>query len=825
MSNEQFVAKLQKLLHDSADLAVELNHGYITLETLLAVALRDDDVKDIIVSVNGNYDNLVKELETYLQTTTDIPAPTVMPGTNQTMPPRETNIVAQSLQMIVARARAAGKNEILPRDVFVIIMDSENSYASHFIAKNGVESLAVKGYISHGTDVHNDEEDDSMMMTPMGPMPNPNRKKGPMDEKKARKIIKEYLIDLDAEAEKGRIDPLIGREKEVEQVVRILARRKKNNPILRGEPGVGKTAIPEGLARRIHIAGKAHQEGKLDEVDPDFPRTLIGARIWSVEIGSLVAGTKYRGELEEKVKDIINAIMFLNSDLNEKNVLFIDEIHTAMGAGATSGGSLDIGNILKPALAKGVMRCIGSTTFDEYQKHFEKDRALARRFRPVDVYEPEDGDCFRILAGLRQYYADHHGVEYTDDALHAAIRLTKRYMFNAFLPDKAIDAIDAAGATQQIRPDEEKLTVIGEKEVQAEVARMARITVDETEKDDSERLADLAGQLGLKVFGQKSAITTLEDAIYLSWSGLRPHNKTMGSYLFGGPTGVGKTEVAKQLSDILGIDLVRFNMSEYMEKHTVSRLIGAPPGYVGFDSQGGAGSGLLTDAVEKQPHCVLLLDEVDKAHPDVFNILLQVMDDGRLANSNGKVVDFRNVILIMTTNAGAADSAKPSIGIARDLEGFDDSKQMDAIEKFFTPEFSNRLDGISIFDRLSPDVMLSIVDKFILELNTQSRERNVIFELDDSARAWLAKEGYDPLFGARPLGRKIQEEISKPTSRQILFGSLKDNGGIVKVSVSKETKSVTVRGEEIEKTFEKLNLQYIAKPMPEKTEASAEETA
>lgn len=809
MSGNQF-SLLHTLLVESANLAEKLNHRYITLETLLAIALRDDDVKNIITEIEGDYEGLVKEVNDYLSTPGNIEPQRIFPETREKVPAHETSSVTETLQLIVARARAAGKTEVLPKDVFVVIMDSENSYASHFIAKHGIDSLSVKEYISHGSLDDNYEEDD-MIMTPMGPMQNPNKKNKPMTEKTARKIVNKYLIDLDKKASQGRIDPLIGREAEVEQVVRILARRKKNNPVLRGEPGVGKTAIPEGLARRIHYAGISEKEGTLKKDDPHFPKTLIGSVIWGLEIGDLVAGTKFRGELEEKITDIIKAITFLNVECGEKNIIFIDEIHTALGAGSTSGGSLDIGNILKPSLASGILRCIGSTTFDEFQKHFEKDRALLRRFRPVDIYEPSDEDTFRILAGLRPYYEEHHGVKYTEDALLTAIRLTKRYVFNAFLPDKAIDAVDSAGATQQILPEGLKKTTITEREIQSEVARMARIQVNDTETDDIAKLEDLAGQLGLKVFGQKSAIVALEDAVYLSKSGLRPHNKTQGSYLFGGPTGVGKTEIAIQISDILGIDLIRFNMSEFMEKHTVSRFIGAPPGYVGFDSQGGAGSGLLTDAVEKQPHAILLFDEVDKAHPDVFNILLQVMDDGKLTNSNGKVVDFRNVILIMTTNAGASDSSKPSIGIGRDMDGFDDSKQMEAIEKFFTPEFRNRLDGIIIFDRLSPEVMLNIVDKFILELNTMSREKKVVFDLDDSARVWLSKEGYSPLFGARPLARKIQEHISKPASRQILFGSLKENGGTVKVSTVKETiKSKTA--EQVEKTVTKLSLTYKANP-------------
>ncbi len=811
MSNEHFVARLQKILHDAAQYAVEANHRYVTLETLLAVILRDDGVKDIITSVGGDYDNLVAEVEEYLQTEGSVPKALVMPGVDQSIPPRETSTVASVLQMTVARAKAAGKKEVLPQDLLVNIMEAENSYASHYISKNGIEPLSVKEYISHGMGSADDDEDtngdDDVVMTPFGPM-HSRQKTGPMTEKKAKKILEEYLTNLNEEAEKGRIDPLIGRESEVNQVVTILAQRRKNNPVLRGEAGVGKTAVPEGLARIINEATKAQSEGTVEQDFPDFPKFLIGATIWGLEIGTLVAGTKYRGEFEEKLKSIISAVHFLNTETAESHILFIDEIHTALGAGATSGGSLDAGNILKPALTKGTLRTIGSTTFDEYQKYFEKDRALARRFKPVDIYEPSEEDCFRILQGLRPYYEKHHNIEYTDDALKAAIRLTTRYMFNAHLPDKAIDVIDAAGATQQVLADDKKVKVITEKEIEVEVAKIARITPDSASKDDIEKLHNLSDQLKEVVFGQDAAIATLEDAVYLSRAGLRAHNKTKGSYLFGGPTGVGKTEVCKQLAKILDIELVRFNMSEYMEKHTVSRLIGAPPGYVGFDSQGGSGAGLLTSAVDKQPHCVLLMDEVDKAHPDVFNILLQVMDDGKLTNSTGKTVDFSHVILIMTTNAGAQDSAKPTIGIARDIDGFDMTKQLEAIEKFFAPEFRNRLDGIVIFDRLSPETMLYVVDKFIKELNLLSAEKNVRFELEPCARAWLAREGYDPLYGARPLARVIQNHISKPISREILFGKLK-NGGTAKISLSKETQKMETRAGEVEKTVEKIKVDCI----------------
>lgn len=823
MSDTQFAA-LQKVLDESANLAEELNHRYITHETVLAIILQYDEVKNIILSVDGDYDGLVSDLTDYLEGPGNIQPQILFPNTENLVPPRETNLLAQMIQMAIGRARAAGKNQVTAKDLFIVIMDLENSYASHFIAKHGVDSLSVKEYVSHGLNDDDDiDEEDDMMMTPFGPMQNPNKKNRPMDEKQARKIVNKFLIDLDKKAEKGKIDPLIGREHEVEQVTRILARRKKNNPVLRGEPGVGKTAIPEGLARRIHHAGKAFQENKLDEVDPTFPETLLGAQIWAVEIGELVAGTKFRGELEEKIKDIINAVTFLNDECGEQNILFIDEIHTVLGAGSTSGGSLDVGNMLKPALSRGILRCIGSTTYDEFRTHFEKDRALLRRFQPVDIYEPDENACFLILEGLRPYYEKHHKVRYSDAALLSAIKLSNRYIFNAFLPDKAIDVIDAAGATQQIIPEDMRVKIIGESEIKTEVSRQARHPITETSENDNSNLENLSGQLEQVVFGQRKAVCALEDAIYLSKSGLRPHNMTQGSYLFGGATGVGKTEVAKQLAKILNIELLRFNMSEYMEKHTISRLIGAPPGYVGHDSQSGSGSGLLTNAVEKHPYCVLLLDEVDKAHPDVFNILLQVMDEGKLTNANGKTVDFRNVILILTTNAGAADSSKSGFGIGRDLEGFDDSIQMEAIEKFFTPEFRNRLDGTIIFDRLEPKTMISIVNKFILELNGLSRDKKVIFDLDDAAKTWLSKKGYSPLFGARPLSRVIQENISKPASREILFGVLKENGGTVKVSTVTETKTIGIGNNLSEKSITKLSITYVK--AKKKAKKPAEELA
>jgi ATP-dependent Clp protease ATP-binding subunit ClpA len=591
-------------------------------------------------------------------------------------------------------------------------------------------------------------------------------------------------VNLNKKAKDGRIDPLIGREAEVLRSIQILCRRQKNNPLLVGDPGVGKTAIAEGLARKI--------------IEGQVPEVLADATIFSLDMGALLAGTRYRGDFEERLKSVMKEL-----ENHPKAILFIDEIHTVIGAGATSGGAMDASNLLKPALQSGNLRCMGSTTYKEYRQHFEKDRALARRFQKIDVAEPSIPDAIKILMGLKPYYEEYHKVKFTDEAIKAAVELSSRHMGDRKLPDKAIDVIDESGASMMLLPPDKRKDTIGVEEVEAVVARMARIPSKAVSKDDSEMLRSLDADLKRVVFGQDKAIDSLAAAIKMARAGLREPQKPIGSYLFAGPTGVGKTEVARALANIMGVELLRFDMSEYMERHTVSRLIGAPPGYVGYDQ-----GGLLTDGVDQHPHCVLLLDEIEKAHPDLFNILLQVMDHGTLTDANGKKADFRNVILIMTTNAGAADAAKMSIGFGR---GKKDEENEEAIKRLFTPEFRNRLDAVIAFGGLSPEVVRNVVQKFVLQLEAQLSERNVTIELTDKAADWLAKRGYDESFGARPLARIIQEHIKKPMADELLFGSLK-NGGIVKVDIDP-------------KDADKLAFQYFPEQPPANPPAKKAETA
>ncbi|MEM9263304.1 MAG: AAA family ATPase, partial [Pseudomonadota bacterium] len=564
-----------------------------------------------------------------------------------------------------------------------------------------------------------------------------------------------YCVNLNEKAAAGKVDPLIGRDAEIERCIEVLCRRNKNNPILVGDPGVGKTAIAEGLAKKI--------------VDGEAPDILSDAVIWSLDMGALLAGTRYRGDFEERLKSVMKEL-----EEQEKAILFIDEIHTVIGAGATSGGAMDASNLLKPALQNGGLRCMGSTTFKEYKQHFEKDRALARRFRKIDVIEPSVPDTIKILLGLKPKFEEFHALKYTNDAIKSAVELSERYITDRKLPDKAIDVIDEAGATQWLKAKAKRRKSIGVTDIEAIVAKIARIPPKQVTKDDAKQLASLEKDLKRVVFGQETAITALSAAIKMARAGLREPNKPIGSYLFSGPTGVGKTEVARQLASILGVELLRFDMSEYMERHTVSRLIGAPPGYVGFDQ-----GGLLTDGVDQHPHCVLLLDEIEKAHPELFNILLQVMDNGTLTDSNGRKVDFRNVILIMTTNAGASDAAKNSIGFGR---GRKDDETEEALKRLFTPEFRNRLDSVIQFGGLTPKIIERVVEKFVLQLEAQLADRNVTIDMSDAAREWLASKGFDSEFGARPLSRTIQEHVKKPMAEELLFGKLA-KGGAVKIDI------------------------------------------
>ena len=614
------------------------------------------------------------------------------------------------------------------------------NYISHGIAKNGENSVSK-------------------------PISGADEQADPAGGEKKKDPLEEYCVDLNKKAMEGDIDPLIGRDNEVERCIMVLSRRRKNNPLLVGEPGVGKTAIAEGIARRI--------------VNKDVPDVLADATIYSLDMGALLAGTRYRGDFEERLKAVMERLQEL-----PHAVLFIDEIHTIIGAGATSGGAMDASNLLKPALQSGKLRCMGSTTYKEYRQHFEKDRALARRFNKVDVSEPSPEDAVKILIGLKSYFEEFHKVKYTDEAIQGAVDLAVRHITDRKLPDKAIDVIDEAGARTRLVPENKRKKKIGIEEIELVISKIARIPPKSISRDDEKALKSLEGDLKRMVFGQDKAIEQVAAAVKLARAGLREPNKPIGSYLFAGPTGVGKTEVAKQLAMTQGLELLRFDMSEYMERHTVSRLIGAPPGYVGYDQ-----GGLLTDQVSQNPHSVLLLDEIEKAHPDIYNILLQMMDNGTLTDTNGRTIDFRNVIIIMTTNAGAADAARAGIGFGRGLK---DDEADKAIQRMFTPEFRNRLDAIVNFAALSKGDIARVVDKFVIQLEAQLTERKIEFELSKGANAWLAEKGYDKRYGARPLSRTIQEYIKKPLADEILFGKLK-NGGLVKVGVDRKKENLTFK--------------------------------
>ncbi|HVN27728.1 MAG TPA: ATP-dependent Clp protease ATP-binding subunit ClpA, partial [Candidatus Binataceae bacterium] len=659
-----------------------------------------------------------------------------------------------SFQRVIHRAvvhvQSSGREEVTGANVLVALFSERESNAVFFLQEQEMTRFDAVNYISHGiakVPGHNEQR------TAQG------ADEDTAEEnmiKKGREALDSYCINLNNKAIKGGIDPLIGREAEVDRTIQILCRRSKNNPLYVGDPGVGKTAIAEGLARRI--------------TEGDVPDVLKNCTIYALDMGALLAGTRYRGDFEERLKAVLHELQAL-----EGSILFIDEIHTIIGAGATSGGAMDASNLLKPSLANGSLRCIGSTTYKEYRNHFEKDRALVRRFQKVDVHEPSQEDAIRILKGLKSYYEEHHKVTYTEEAIRAAVELSTRYIGDRKLPDKAIDVIDEAGAAQMLVPADKRKKSIGLADIEAIVAKIARIPPKTITKDDKEVLANLERDLKTMVFGQDPAIMALSSAIKLSRAGLREPEKPIGCYLFSGPTGVGKTEVAKQLAKTLGLELTRFDMSEYMERHSVSRLIGAPPGYVGFDQ-----GGLLTDKVDQHPHCVLLLDEIEKAHPDLFNILLQVMDYGKLTDNNGKTIDFRNVILIMTTNAGASDLAKATVGFERSARVGDDEE---AINRTFTPEFRNRLDAVIPFAPLNPETIGRVVDKFIMQLEAQLGDRGVTIELSDAARQWLGKKGYDPSMGARPLSRIIQEHVKKPLADELLFGRL-TKGGAVSIGVA-----------------------------------------
>lgn len=734
-----FSSDLEDSLHRALGYANERGHEFATLEHLLLALVDDQDASAVMKACEVDLDELRATLTEYV----DNELSELVVDDDEDAKP--TAGFQRVIQRAVIHVQNAGREEVTGANVLVALFAERESHAAYFLAERDMTRYDAVNFISHGI----------------------GRKPGASEERAVRgteeteepakdgDALSAYCVNLNEKAKKGDVDPLIGRDAEVERCIQVLVRRRKNNPLLVGDPGVGKTAIAEGIARKI--------------VENEVPDVLAGATIYSLDMGSLLAGTRYRGDFEERIKQVVK-------ELEEKDnaVLFIDEIHTVIGAGATSGGAMDASNLLKPALQNGGLRCMGSTTYKEYRQHFEKDRALARRFQKIDVAEPSVPDAIKILQGLKSYFEDFHDVRFTNESLKTAVELSARYMGDRKLPDKAIDVIDEAGAQMRLQPVSKRKKTIGVKEVEAVVATMARIPPKTVSKDDETSLKNLETDLKHVVFGQDEAIAQLSTAIKLSRAGLREPNKPIGCYLFSGPTGVGKTEVTRQLAEIMGVQLHRFDMSEYMERHAVSRLIGAPPGYVGFDQ-----GGLLTDAVDQHPHSVLLLDEIEKAHPDLFNILLQVMDNGTLTDSNGKKVDFRNVILVMTTNAGAADAQKEAIGFGR---GKKTDEADAAVERLFTPEFRNRLDAIIPFAPLSSDVIGRVVEKFVLQLEAQLIDRGVTFELTPDATAWLSERGYDKRFGARPLSRVIQEHIKKPLADQILFGELK-KGGLVKVDV------------------------------------------
>ncbi|MEM8686398.1 MAG: ATP-dependent Clp protease ATP-binding subunit ClpA [Pseudomonadota bacterium] len=745
-----FSRSLEEALHRALALANDRSQEYATLEHLLLALIDDTDAAAVMRACNVDLDALRRNLENYV----DTELATLVSATGDDSKP--TAGFQRVIQRAVIHVQSSGREEVTGANVLVAIFAERESHAAYFLQEQDMTRYDAVNYISHGIAKRAGSSEPRSVR---GVEEERDAETGDGGESKdGTDALEAYCVNLNRKAEEGRIDPLIGRDAEVRRTVQVLCRRQKNNPLFVGDSGVGKTAIAEGLARKI--------------VNNDVPEVLKECTIFALDMGALLAGTRYRGDFEERLKAVVKEI-----EDYEGAIMFIDEIHTVIGAGATSGGAMDASNLLKPALAGGTLRCIGSTTYKEYRQHFEKDRALVRRFQKIDINEPSVEDAVKILKGLKPYFEDFHNIRYTNDAIRQAVELSAKYMSDRKLPDKAIDVIDETGASQMLLPESRRRKTIGIKEVEETIASMARIPPKTVSKSDAEVLQDLSSSLRRVVFGQDKAIDALASAIKLSRAGLREPEKPIGNYLFSGPTGVGKTEVARQLADAMGVELLRFDMSEYMERHTVSRLIGAPPGYVGFDQ-----GGLLTDGVDQNPHCVLLLDEIEKAHPDLFNILLQVMDHGKLTDHNGKSIDFRNVILIMTTNAGAADLAKPAMGFTQSKREGDDEE---AINKMFSPEFRNRLDAVIAFAPLSQDVIQRVVEKFVLQLEAQLADRQVNIELTDEAADWLAKEGYDELYGARPLARVIQDNIKKPLADEVLFGKL-SGGGTVKVVVERK---------------------------------------
>jgi ATP-dependent Clp protease ATP-binding subunit ClpA len=783
-----FSQSLEKALHQALTIANERHHEFATLEHLLLALIDDQDAAAVMRACNVDLDELRGTVLNYIDTELD----NLVTGYDEDSKP--TAGFQRVIQRAVIHVQSSGREEVSGANVLVAIFAERESHAAYFLQEQQMTRYDAVNYISHGIAKRPGASErraprgaDDESHSERGNNGGGGEEESGGKNKKQQDALSAYCINLNQKAKSGRIDPLIGREPEINRTIQVLCRRSKNNPLYVGDPGVGKTAIAEGLAKRI--------------VDGDVPEVLDGSTIFALDMGTLLAGTRYRGDFEERLKQVVKEL-----EEYEGAILFIDEIHTVIGAGATSGGAMDASNLLKPALSSGLIRCIGSTTYKEFRQFFEKDRALVRRFQKIDVNEPSIEDAIEIMKGLKPYFEEFHKVKYTPEAIKGSVELSARYISDRKLPDKAIDVIDETGASQMLLPENKRKKTISVKEIEATIATMARIPPKSVSADDEKVLQGLEVELRRVVYGQDTAITALASAIKLARAGLREPEKPIGSYLFSGPTGVGKTEVAKQLAASLGVELLRFDMSEYMERHTVSRLIGAPPGYVGFDQ-----GGLLTDGVDQHPHCVLLLDEVEKAHPDLFNILLQVMDHGKLTDHNGKSIDFRNVILIMTTNAGASDAQRAAIGFGSTKREGDD---VEAINRLFTPEFRNRLDAIIPFGSLPVPVIHQVVQKFVMQLEAQLSERGVSFDLSPEAIAWLADKGYDERMGARPLGRVIQEHIKKPLADEVLFGKLK-KGGTVRVTVEKKETGET--GLKLESLPDEMPV----KPKQEEPEAPA----
>ncbi|GBR52940.1 Clp protease ATP-binding subunit ClpA [Neokomagataea thailandica NBRC 106555] len=733
---------LEQTLHRALTFAGDRHHEYATLEHLLLGLTEDPDALAVFHACGVDLDRLRTELTEFLDKDLSGLA------SERSVDPKPTAAFQRVIQRAAIHVQSTGREDVTGANVLVALFAERESHAVYFLQLQDMTRLDAVNFISHGIAKAPDR---GHRKTPPSSAQNSDQEAPPRKEKTKEGALATYCVDLNARAHAGKIDPLIGRDQEIERTIQILCRRTKNNPLFVGDPGVGKTAIAEGLARRI--------------IEKDVPEVLHEATIYALDMGALLAGTRYRGDFEERLKAVVTEL-----DATPHAILFIDEIHTVIGAGSTSGGAMDASNLLKPALAAGTLRCIGSTTYKEFRQHFEKDRALVRRFQKIDVPEPTIEDAIKILRGLKTSYEKYHNVRYTDEALRGAVELAAKYVHDRKLPDKAIDVIDEVGAARMLVPENKRKKTVTLKDVEDAIAKIARIPPKSVSADDRETLRTLERDLRNMVFGQDKAIETLSSAIKLSRAGLREPEKPIGNYLFSGPTGVGKTEIARQLATSLGVELIRFDMSEYMERHSISRLLGAPPGYVGFDQ-----GGLLTDAIDQHPHAVLLLDEIEKAHPELFNILLQVMDNGRLTDHNGKTVDFRNVILIMTTNAGASDLSKEAVGFGRTIRTGEDEE---AIKRFFTPEFRNRLDAIIPFANLTPETVGRVVEKFIFQLEAQLADRNVTIEISSAAKEWLAERGYDRLYGARPLGRVIQEQIKKPLAEELLFGRLAQGGTV-----------------------------------------------